>query len=66
MTIEALRTPDVCFADIPDVDFPVGYVDDLTGYEGLRIAYVDAGPNTPYALSSVCTASQAGRFSTAG
>ena len=44
MTIEALRTPDERFADLPDFDFPVGYVDDLTDYAGLRIAYVDAGP----------------------
>jgi haloalkane dehalogenase len=44
MTIEALRTPDDRFADIPDFDYPVRYVDDLVGYEGLRIAYVDAGP----------------------
>ena len=44
MAIEALRTPDERFADLPDFDFPVGYVDDLSGYEGLRIAYVDAGP----------------------
>ena len=44
MTIEALRTPDDRFADIPDFDYPVGYAEDLPGYEGLRIAYVDAGP----------------------
>jgi pimeloyl-ACP methyl ester carboxylesterase len=44
MIIEALRTPDERFANLPDFDFPVGYVDDLPGYEGLRIAYVDAGP----------------------
>ena len=44
MTIEKLRTPDERFANIPDFDYPVGYVDDLAGYEGLRIAYVDAGP----------------------
>ncbi len=43
MTITALRTPDECFANIPDFDFPVGYVDDLQGYEGLRIAYVEVG-----------------------
>ena len=42
--IEALRTPDESFAAIPDFDFPVRYVDDLPGYEGLRGAYVDAGP----------------------
>lgn len=44
MTIEALRTPEVRFANLPDFDFPVGYVDDLPGYDGLRIAFVDAGP----------------------
>ncbi|WP_438730106.1 haloalkane dehalogenase [Parasphingorhabdus sp. DH2-15] len=43
MTITALRTPDERFANIPDFDYPVGYVDDLPGYEGLRIAYVEAG-----------------------
>ena len=42
--IEALRTPDDRFAAVPDFDFPVSYVDDLPGYEGLRGAYVDAGP----------------------
>lgn len=44
MTIKALRTPETRFAHLPDFDFPVSYVDDLPGYEGLRIAYVDAGP----------------------
>jgi haloalkane dehalogenase len=44
MTIAALRTPDERFANLPDFDFPVEYVDDLPGYEGLRIARVDAGP----------------------
>ena len=43
MTITALRTPDERFANIPDFDYPVGYVDDLPGYEGLRVAYVEAG-----------------------
>ena len=42
--IEALRTPDERFAALPDFDFPVRYVDDLPGYEGLRGAYIDAGP----------------------
>ncbi|MEE9432621.1 MAG: haloalkane dehalogenase [Sphingorhabdus sp.] len=44
MTIKALRTPDARFANIPDFDYPARYADDLPGYEGLRIAYVDAGP----------------------
>lgn len=42
--IEAKRTPEDRFAAIPDFDFPVCYVDDLPGYEGLRSAYIDAGP----------------------
>ncbi len=42
--ITALRTPDAAFADIPDFDYPVHYADDLPGYEGLRAAWVDAGP----------------------
>ncbi|MGJ3649256.1 haloalkane dehalogenase [Sphingomonas sp. GlSt437] len=42
--ITALRTPEERFANLPDFDFPVAYVDDLPGYEGLRIARVDAGP----------------------
>ncbi|PLW84334.1 haloalkane dehalogenase [Kineobactrum sediminis] len=44
MTIKALRTPEERFADIPDFDYPVHYADDLPGYEGLRAAWVDAGP----------------------
>jgi haloalkane dehalogenase len=44
MTINALRTPDERFTNLPDFDFPVEYVDDLPGYEGLRIARIDAGP----------------------
>jgi pimeloyl-ACP methyl ester carboxylesterase len=41
---QALRTPDDRFANLPDFNFPVAYVDDLPGYQGLRGAYVDAGP----------------------
>jgi len=44
MTIEALRNPDDCFADLPGYDFAPHYVDDLPGYEGLRVHYVDEGP----------------------
>lgn len=42
--IHALRTPDSAFAAIPDFDYPVEYADDLPGYEGLRAAWIDAGP----------------------
>ncbi len=44
MAIEALRTPESRFADVPDFDFPVSYAEDLPGYEGLRAAWIDAGP----------------------
>ncbi|MEM9014700.1 MAG: haloalkane dehalogenase [Pseudomonadota bacterium] len=44
MTIEALRTPDSRFADIPDWPFSPNYVENLPGYEGLRMHYVDEGP----------------------
>jgi haloalkane dehalogenase len=42
---DALRTPDSAFAAVPDFDFPVRYAEDLPGYEGLRMAWVDAGPD---------------------
>jgi pimeloyl-ACP methyl ester carboxylesterase len=43
--IEALRTPEERFTDLPDFDYPVSYADDLPGYEGLRAAWIDAGPS---------------------
>jgi pimeloyl-ACP methyl ester carboxylesterase len=42
--MKALRTPDEAFAAVPDFDFPVAYIDDLPGYDGLRMARIDAGP----------------------
>ncbi len=44
MTIEALRTPDERFANLPDWNYSPHYVDDLPGFEGLRMHYVDEGP----------------------
>lgn len=44
--IQALRTPDDRFKDLPDWDYHPHYIDDLKGYEGLRLAYVDEGPRT--------------------
>jgi len=40
----ALRTPDEAFAAVPDFAYAPRYLDDLRGFEGLRLAYVDAGP----------------------
>lgn len=42
--MEALRTPDERFAELPDFPFVPTYLDDLPGYEGLRAAVIDEGP----------------------
>ncbi|MBA4042527.1 MAG: haloalkane dehalogenase, partial [Sphingobium sp.] len=42
--MEALRTPDDRFADLPGCPWEPHYIDDLTGYEGLRAARIDEGP----------------------
>ena len=44
MAIEAFRTPDEAFVDLPDYDFSAHYVDSLPGCEGLRMHYIDEGP----------------------
>ncbi len=41
--MELLRTPDERFADLPAFDYAPRYVDDLPGYAGTRIHYVDEG-----------------------
>ena len=38
-----LRTPDERFLDLPNFNFDPVYIDDLKGYEGLRMHYVDKG-----------------------
>jgi haloalkane dehalogenase len=44
MPIEALRTPDAAFASLPGFAYPPRYAEDLPGFAGLRMAYVDEGP----------------------
>jgi len=44
MAIESLRTPDDRFRLLPGFPFAPRYGDDLEGYEGLRLAWVDEGP----------------------
>ena len=44
MAIEALRTPDERFSFLPAFPYTPNYVDDLPGYEGLRMAWIDEGP----------------------
>ncbi len=38
-----LRTPDECFASLPDFGFAPRYLESLPGYPGLRMHYVDEG-----------------------
>lgn len=44
MTIDALRTPNGRFADLPGWPYAPHYIDNLPGYEGLRWHYIDEGP----------------------
>ncbi|MEM6900173.1 MAG: haloalkane dehalogenase [Pseudomonadota bacterium] len=44
MAIEAVRTPDERFEGLPGYNFSPNYVDDLPGYEDLRVHYLDEGP----------------------
>lgn len=41
--LEALRTPDTRFENLPDFQFAPHYVEDLQGFEGLRGHYLDEG-----------------------
>lgn len=41
---DALRTPDACFAGLPDYPWPPHYVSDLAALQGLRLHYLDVGP----------------------
>lgn len=41
--MQVLRTPDDAFASVPGHPWPVTWVDDLRGHEGLRIAVIDTG-----------------------
>ena len=42
--MEILRTPEERFVDLPDYPWEPRYVDDLAGYEGMRLHYLDEGP----------------------
>jgi pimeloyl-ACP methyl ester carboxylesterase len=41
---EVLRTPAERFEELPDFPYSPNYLDDLPGYESLRMHYVDEGP----------------------
>ena len=40
---DILRTPDERFANLAGYPFAPHYIDDLAGYQGLRIHYLDEG-----------------------
>jgi haloalkane dehalogenase len=42
--MEILRTPEERFANLPGFSFASRYVENLPGYEGIRIHYLDEGP----------------------
>jgi haloalkane dehalogenase/tRNA(adenine34) deaminase len=42
---DILRTPDERFNDLEGYSFQPNYIDDLKGYEGLRLHYVDEDPS---------------------
>ncbi len=41
---QILRTPDECFNTLADFEYEPRYVSQLSGYEGLRVHYLDEGP----------------------
>ncbi|MEM9403386.1 MAG: haloalkane dehalogenase [Pseudomonadota bacterium] len=43
--MSVLRTPDHRFDNLPDYPFEPNYIDDLTGFDGVRIHYLDEGPS---------------------
>jgi pimeloyl-ACP methyl ester carboxylesterase len=44
MSMDKLRTPEERFADLPGYPFAPNYVDDLPGYGGVRVHWIDEGP----------------------
>jgi pimeloyl-ACP methyl ester carboxylesterase len=44
MSMDTLRTPEERFADLPGYPFAPNYVDDLPGYGGVRVHWIDEGP----------------------
>ncbi|MFX1316155.1 MAG: haloalkane dehalogenase [Promethearchaeota archaeon] len=42
--IKILRTPDVRFDNLPNFPYKPNYIEDLKGYEDMRMHYIDEGP----------------------
>ncbi len=54
MTIAAVRTPEDRFANLPGHPFAPHYRDDLEGYPGLRVHYVDENHAAPSGRTVLC------------
>lgn len=52
--MDILRTPDERFAGLPGFAFAPHYIDDLPGYQGLRMHYLDEGPAADAAETFLC------------
>jgi haloalkane dehalogenase len=52
--IEALRTPDERFENVPGFPFSPHYVEDLAGYEGLRVHHLDERPAKESGRTVLC------------
>ena len=42
--MQTLRTPDECFLSLPGFSFAPKYLEDLPGFSGVRVHYIDEGP----------------------
>jgi pimeloyl-ACP methyl ester carboxylesterase len=51
---DVLRTPDERFRGLPGFPFSPHYVEDLAGYEGLRVHYLDERPAKPTGRTVLC------------
>jgi pimeloyl-ACP methyl ester carboxylesterase len=51
--MQALRTPEARFRDLPGYPWAPQYVDDLPGFEGLRVHRLDEGPRNA-AVTALC------------
>lgn len=59
---DALRTPDACFAELPDL-WPPHYVQDLPALDGLRMHYLDSAPEADVDAPALLLLHAAGRWS---
>lgn len=63
---DALRTPESRFSDLPDYPWQPHYVSNLPTLAGLRMHYLDEGPQDARTLICACTVTPPGATFTAG